>query len=64
MHSLAGHVDQEVFAMRLGIVAISDFEDDSASFFLDMVEQILGRLEHIEEKVDRLFFLDAVEYGK
>ena len=64
MHSLTGHVNQVVFSLSLGGVSIGDFEDDSPSFFLDMVEEILRGIQQVDQEVNSLFFLDTVENGQ
>jgi hypothetical protein len=45
MHGPDGHVDEVVFAFWLGGIAICDLQDDSAGFFLDVIKQILRRVE-------------------
>lgn len=50
--------------MRLGCVAIGDFEYNGAGFLFNMIKQILRRLQHIEKEVSGFFFLDVIEYLK
>ena len=47
--------------MRFSCIAISDFEDDCASFLLDVIEQVLRTVQHIQKEVDRFLLLHAVE---
>lgn len=61
VHCFAGHVNKVVFTLRFGDISISNLKNDCASFFLDVVEQILWRIEDIEKEVNGLLFLCAVK---
>lgn len=47
-HGLTSHVNQGIFAMRLGGVAVSDFEDNCAGLFFDMIKQIFRGIQNVE----------------
>lgn len=61
MHGFTGHVDEKILAVRLRSVSISDLQDDCTSFFLDVIEEIIWRIQHIEKEMDRLLFLNTIE---
>ena len=61
MHRLSGHVDKVVFALWLCGVSIGDLEDDGTGFLLDVIEEILWRVEYIQKEMDRFFLLCAVK---
>lgn len=48
--------------MRLGRVAVNDFEDDRAGFLFDVIKQILRRVQYVEKEVGGFFFLDAIAH--
>jgi len=48
--------------MRLGRVAVGDFEDNGAGFPFDVVEQIVRRVQDVVQEVNSLFFLYAVKH--
>lgn len=61
MHRFSGHVDKMVFALWLCGISIGDLEDDGTGFLLDVIEEVLWRVEYIQKKMDRLLFLGAIK---
>lgn len=61
MHRFDRHIDKVVLALWLRDISVCNFQDDRSSFFLDMLEEILGRVEDIQQEVNRFFFLGAIE---
>lgn len=61
-HGLSSHVDKNIVTFGLSRVAIDDLQNDSASFFLDVVEQLVRRLKHIEQEMNGLFLLYSIEH--
>lgn len=61
MHRFSSHVDEMVLTLWLGGVSIGDLENDGTGFLFDVVEEVLWRLEDVQEEMYRLFFLSTIE---
>ena len=64
MHRLARHVHQSVVTTGLDIVSISDLENDSSSFRLNVVEESFQIIQQSQYEMYRLGLLYAVEHTK